>query len=622
MDRQTVYAGQLPQDTDVLLAQRNAMVGLAKLAAAVLGQTSIVSGFAVTPTGPASLNIIVGQGEIYQLENLEQSVWGSLAADTHTILKQGINLDPVTMGIVPPSTVGYSQNFLVEVQYADLDTGATVLPYFNAFDSTHPFSGPANAGTAQNTVRKGVAAIQIKAGIAAPTGTQATPTQDAGWTGVYYVVVANGATTITSGNINVVIGAPTIPATLPNIPVGVQDAVWVGSQDTGTANAMVAAFSPAITALVPRMTVIVKKIASANTGAVTLDIGTGANAVKRTGGAALTSGDLPASSIVMLTWDGGAWQITNFQGFNATSTTVNNFVTTIPYAVDTGPSSNNIAAAFSPTITTLTAGLTVEVKLLHDITGAAFFQADSTGVKSVIRKWDLLPTGPGDAITGSVVELTYDGTNWQIMSKTSAKISYFFIGTFGTFNWTCPPGVYAVKATVIGGGGGGGSTAQFQLVWGACGGGGGYSEGIFPVVPGTVYGITTGAGGAGQTSTGGGNGGNGGTSSFSAFCSATGGTGGKGSGSPNLQGGFSGVGSGGYNNSGLGDGSTGGQLSAIIALAPGCGGGPGGQAGTGSGNPGFPGRGPGGGGGGTAGCEFGSAGGNGAAGSVKLEWWI
>ena len=168
MDRQTVYAGQLTQDTDVLLAQRNAMVGLAKLSAAVLGQTSIVNGFAVTPTTPASLNIVVGAGEIYQMENIEQSAWGSLPSDlAHSILKQGILLDPVTFGIAPPSTVGYSQNFLVEVQYADVDAGSTVLPYFNAFNTSVPFSGPGNAGTAQNTVRKGVAAIQIKAGTAA-----------------------------------------------------------------------------------------------------------------------------------------------------------------------------------------------------------------------------------------------------------------------------------------------------------------------------------------------------------------------------------------------------------------------------------------------------------------------
>src|SRR6185437_2130983 len=125
-----------------------AMVALAKLAEAVLGTSTIVDGLAVTPTTPASLNVILTAGQILQLENLEATTWSSVAADTaHSILKQGIALDPQTFGITPPGTVGFSQVFLLEVQYQDVDAGSLVLPYFNASNPASPFNGPANSGT-------------------------------------------------------------------------------------------------------------------------------------------------------------------------------------------------------------------------------------------------------------------------------------------------------------------------------------------------------------------------------------------------------------------------------------------------------------------------------------------
>jgi hypothetical protein len=227
MDRQTVYFGQIPLETDQLKQSQNSMVALAKLASAVLGTTTIVNGFTCTPTTPASLNVLLTAGEVYQLENLEATAWSSLQANTaYSILKQGIQPGQQTFGITPPSTVGYSQVFLLEVQYQDLDNGSLVLPYYNAANPSSPFAGPGNSGAAQNTVRQGIVAAQLKAGVAAATGSQVAPTADAGWTGLFYITVANGATTITAGNITQVPSAPFIPATLPAIPGDVQIGKW------------------------------------------------------------------------------------------------------------------------------------------------------------------------------------------------------------------------------------------------------------------------------------------------------------------------------------------------------------------------------------------------------------
>jgi hypothetical protein len=392
--------------------------------------------------------------------------------------------------------------------------------------------------------------------------------------------------------------------------------------DTGTANAMVGAFTPAITSLTPGLTVRVKKGPNPNSGPTTFDAGTGANAVHRANGAALNPNDLPASTAAEMTWDGSAWQISNFQGFNATNTTINNFTTDIPYAVDSG-SPGAIQANFSPAITVLPAGLMVLVKLANNITGQSGFEANSTGFNTILRPEGIV-TQNGDAIAGQVLCLVYNGSNWVITGRPQYKAAYYSVA--GNYQWTCPPGVFYIKCHVTGGGGGGGSVCQNSgPLCGGCGGGGGYAEGIIPVIPGGVYGITVGAGGAGQSSTAGGPGATGGTTSFNGILTATGGGGGDGQGQPILAGGVSGMGSGGYKNCGLGDGSTGAALypGDFNLVAPGCGGGPGGQSG--AGNPGQPvdpmtGRGPGGGGGGIWRADLGCQAGNGAPGDCLIEY--
>ena len=218
MDRRTVYYGALPRDLDILQPGQFAMTGLAKLAEAVLGTAAAVDGFTLVPTGPATLSLTLGAGQIYQQANLEASTWGSLPADTHTIMKQGIALDPQNLTFVTPTTTGYAQNVLVEVQYQDADTGTLVLPYYNPANPSTPFSGPANSGASQSTIRSGAVAVQLKYGTAATSGTQVTPTPDAGWAPLYVVTLAQGQTQITAGSIAKYPTAPFIAGKLTSIP--------------------------------------------------------------------------------------------------------------------------------------------------------------------------------------------------------------------------------------------------------------------------------------------------------------------------------------------------------------------------------------------------------------------
>lgn len=209
MDRLINYPGAIPLETDLLNTNKNVMIAFGMALQAVLGTSTLVDGLACTPTGPASLQVLVGPGSIYSYANVDGTAFSSLAADTtHQIVKQGINLGTLTMSCPAPGTVGQSINYLIEAAYQDTDAVPVTLPYYNSSNPTVAYSGPANSGAAQNTVRQGQCIVQVKAGVSATTGSQVTPAVDAGYTALWVVTVANGQTTITSGNIVAAGSAP------------------------------------------------------------------------------------------------------------------------------------------------------------------------------------------------------------------------------------------------------------------------------------------------------------------------------------------------------------------------------------------------------------------------------
>lgn len=216
MDRQIVYPGQIPLETDLLNTNRNTMIAIGKLAGALFGTASnIVNGLSVVPTTPASLSVNVNAGEIYSLQNVDNTAYSSLPADTtDTVVKQGIQLQPVALSCPAPTTAGFSINYLIEATYQDNDTGSVVLPYYNASNPSQAYSGPNNSGTAQATNRQGKVLLQAKAGIAAATGSQTTPAVDTGYVALAVVTVANGQATITAGNISAVVSAQVLTNSL------------------------------------------------------------------------------------------------------------------------------------------------------------------------------------------------------------------------------------------------------------------------------------------------------------------------------------------------------------------------------------------------------------------------
>lgn len=221
MDRNIVYPGSIPLDTDLLNINRNAMIAIGMLAQATLGTSTVVDGLTVAPSSPASLQISVGPGSITQLTTVDQNAYGSLSADvTDSLVKIGVNLTATSFTLVAPTTSGQSIAYLLEAAFLESDTNPVVLPYYNASNPAVPYLGPSNSGTAQNTQRIQRVQFQLKAGVSAVTGSQTSPSVDAGWSGLAVITLSYGQTQITASNITTLPTAPAIPFKLPTLRPG------------------------------------------------------------------------------------------------------------------------------------------------------------------------------------------------------------------------------------------------------------------------------------------------------------------------------------------------------------------------------------------------------------------
>ena len=309
MDRPIAYTSEQGRSTDFLFAQRATMIGLGKLAKAMLGSTTVVEGLAVTPTTPASLNVQVGSGQIYSMESVDATAYGTLPADTaDSIVKQGLLMAAATLATPAPTTAGDSINYLIQAIYQDQDTNNVVLPYFNSANPSQPLSGQNNSGAAQPTERQGVCVVAVKAGAAATTGSQTTPAPDAGYTGLAVVTVANGQTTVTSSNIAVYASVPQITNLLQMLQTGSP----ITANDTGTAGAYAITLTPAPLAITPGMIVGISAIIAANPGASTLNTnGLGTLPIHGPGSTALQGGEFVAggNAILRANANATAWDL-------------------------------------------------------------------------------------------------------------------------------------------------------------------------------------------------------------------------------------------------------------------------------------------------------------------------
>jgi hypothetical protein len=224
VDRQIVYPGAIPLDTDVLSMERDAMVAIGYLAQVLLGTGMVVDGLSCVPTQPATMGISIGPGSITQFGVVDATAFGSLPAEpTEPLVRIGINLTGTSFALTAPTTSDYAISYLIEATLLEIDTTPVVLPYYNAANPGQPFSGPDNDGAAQNTQRLQQVELQLKVGAPNVAGTQQTPSVDAGWAGLFVITVLAGQTTVTAENISVLPTAPFLTWKLPQLSPGTQN---------------------------------------------------------------------------------------------------------------------------------------------------------------------------------------------------------------------------------------------------------------------------------------------------------------------------------------------------------------------------------------------------------------
>ena len=228
MDRQIVYAGSIPLDTDLLNIQRNVMASFGALAQVVLGTGVVSDGLWCVP-GPSDYTVSVGPGCLTAMQMVDTQPFGSLGADMTPMMRTGTHVGDTVLQLSPPSNPGNVGCFLVQAALQELDAGPLALPYWNAANPAVPFSGPGNSGAAQATKRLMVVTLGLKASVQLGA-VGVIPDPDPGWVGLYGVTTHAGQPAIVATDIVVVSGSPALRFTLPMMPPGYsQQAVFAAN---------------------------------------------------------------------------------------------------------------------------------------------------------------------------------------------------------------------------------------------------------------------------------------------------------------------------------------------------------------------------------------------------------
>ena len=217
MDRQMVYPGAIPLDTDLLLIQRHAMTGLGMLARCVLGSAWVADGLVCVPAGGLALS--VGPGSLAGLLSVDATAFGSLPADPRPLMRLAMNPDAVPLTLAPPPA-GAMQAWLIQATITEADAGPLALPYYNAGNPAVAWSGPLNSGQAQATQRILRVSFSLKPGLPVLDANPVLASADSGWVGLYGVTVRDGQATILAADIAALPTAPFLSYRLPELTPG------------------------------------------------------------------------------------------------------------------------------------------------------------------------------------------------------------------------------------------------------------------------------------------------------------------------------------------------------------------------------------------------------------------
>lgn len=267
--------------------------------------------------------------------------------------------------------------------YPQVDNSAT-FPTLNAQFATKAYADSLTFAGAPNatTTQKGIVELATQAEIDAKTATGGT-------------------------------GASLVPT--PDLNRWVLGSDYV--VDTGSANAYAIAPSPAISAYTTGQIFSFKAV-NANTTTSTLNVnGLGLKTIKKNDGTIasdLRAGDILAGQIVMVEYDG-----TNFQLITALHPQQIQNGNFVYAASSTGNDTYVITVA--PTPVAYVTGQKFSFKADVGNTGTASLNVNSLGAVT-LKKNVSTNLATGDIAAGQMVDVEYDGTNFQLQSRTSVVV--------------------------------------------------------------------------------------------------------------------------------------------------------------------------------------------------------
>lgn len=174
---------------------------------------------------------------------------------------------------------------------------------------------------------------------------------------------------------------------------------------------------PAPTALVTGM-VVNFKAGTANTGNATLNLnGLGAINILKNHDQTLDTNDIEVGQVVTVIYDGTVWQMQS-QVANLYASVVGVQNSQYVYAADS-VGSDAYAITLAPAVTAYVTGQSFYFKAGTANTGAATLNVNGLGAKTIKKSYnsDLVT---GDILANQIVLVTYDGTNFQMMSPVAA----------------------------------------------------------------------------------------------------------------------------------------------------------------------------------------------------------
>ena len=219
MDRQVVYPGSIPLDTDLLSIQRNTLAALGALTQSILGTQPIADGLPCSPT-PSGYGVVIGAGTLSMAVALDQTAFGSLPSVSNTVMKTGVVVNPISIPLQTTSDQTMVLSWLIQATLTEIDDQPLTLQYWNATAPSIPFSGPGNSGSAQNTRRRTQLVINAKSSSPIPFGAFAPPPPDPGFVGLYGVTTWIGKGSTTIDDINALPTSPILRFHLPDLTPG------------------------------------------------------------------------------------------------------------------------------------------------------------------------------------------------------------------------------------------------------------------------------------------------------------------------------------------------------------------------------------------------------------------